>query len=224
MPRVAIIVTGLGLSPVATEAAIRRLPADVTLAFSPYAEALGRWVREARQAGHEVLLALPMESTAFPVSDAGPYALRVSDKPEETLRRLEFLLSRGTQYVGVATEPGTGFAEDDTLIRPVLQALKDRGLMFVDGVPGGDTAAIDIAREIELPRTVIDIVLDSEPSRAAIDAQFLLLENIIRKRQAAVARASPYPATLERLVAWIETLKDKNMVLAPVTAIVNRQP
>src|SRR3984885_6001362 len=60
-PRVAVLLTGLGLSSAPTEAAINRLPPEVTLSFSPYAEHLGDWLQAARAAGHEVLLDLPLE-------------------------------------------------------------------------------------------------------------------------------------------------------------------
>jgi polysaccharide deacetylase 2 family uncharacterized protein YibQ len=36
--------------------------------------------------------------------------------------------------------------------------------------------------------------------------------------------AQPYPVTLERLREWLATLETKGLVLAPVTAVANRQP
>ena len=48
-PRIAVIVTGLGLSAAATEAAIKLLPGAVTLAFDPYAPGLEAWIVMARQ-------------------------------------------------------------------------------------------------------------------------------------------------------------------------------
>src|SRR5262249_41642783 len=54
-PLVAVLVTGLGLSSATTEAAIAKLPPEITLSFSPYAEKLGDWLTAARAAGHEAL-------------------------------------------------------------------------------------------------------------------------------------------------------------------------
>ena len=39
-----------------------------------------------------------------------------------------------------------------------------------------------------------------------------------------MAMAQPYPVTIERLQAWIGTLETKGLVLAPITAVANRQP
>ena len=43
-PRVAVILSGLGLSSAATEAAIQGLPGEVTLAFQPFADNIQQWI------------------------------------------------------------------------------------------------------------------------------------------------------------------------------------
>jgi len=222
-PRIAIIVTGLGLSQAATEAAITRLPGSVTLAFDPYAKGLDDWIPLAREAGHEVLLSLPMESANFPVHDPGPYALRTSLAPADNLRRLEFVLSRLSGYVGVVTVMGSGFTTAEEQLRPVLEALRERGLLFVEAVRTPKTLAPEIATEIGLPHVANDLLLDEDPSKAAIDIRLAELEGIGRKRTTAVAMATPNPATLERIAAWAATLEGKNLALAPVSAVALRQ-
>ena len=222
-PRVAVIVTGLGLSQAATEAAITRLPGSVTLAFDPYAKGLDDWIPLAREAGHEVLLSLPMESANFPVHDPGPYALRTSLAPADNLRRLEFVLSRLSGYVGVVTVMGSGFTTAEEQLRPLLEALRGRGLLFVEAVRAPKTLAPEMASEIDLPHVANDMVLDENPSRAAVDIRLAELEGIVRKHTTAVAMAAPNPATLERIAAWAATLEGKNLALAPVSAVALRQ-
>ena len=48
--RIAIVVSGLGISAKATAAALASLPAGVTLGFAPYAGDVQHWVAEARAA------------------------------------------------------------------------------------------------------------------------------------------------------------------------------
>jgi polysaccharide deacetylase 2 family uncharacterized protein YibQ len=74
-PRIAILISGLGPSGAATEAAIQGLPGAVSLAFWPYADRIDNWIRLARAAGHEVLLNLPMEPENYPAFDPGPKTL-----------------------------------------------------------------------------------------------------------------------------------------------------
>ena len=65
-----------------------------------------------------------------------------------------------------------------------------------------------------------------EPSanRAAIDAKLNRVERLALTKGAAVALAQPYPVTIERLNVWIAELAERGVVLAPISAVVNRQP
>lgn len=222
-PRVAVVVGGLGLSRAATEAAIARLPAAVTLAFDPYATGLDDWVEAARRAGHEVLIELPMEPADYPLRDPGPYALMTSLDAQQNLGRLRFVLSRISGYVGVVTVMGSRFLTEESHVRPLLDALKQRGLMLVDGSRGAKSLAPKLATEIGVPRVVADVILDEAPSRTAIDARLVELENRVRDKAVAIALSEPYPVSLERIATWAATLEGKNIALAPVSALADKQ-
>ena len=99
--RIAIMVSGLGISAKATTAALASLPPGVTLGFAPYAGDVQHWVNQARQFGHEVLLEVPMEPFDFPDSDPGPHTLRTGVDENSNLQRLTWTLSRFTGYAGV---------------------------------------------------------------------------------------------------------------------------
>ena len=99
--RIAIVVSGLGISAKSTTAALASLPAGVTLGFAPYAGDVQHWVSQARQFGHEVVLEVPMEPFDFPDSDPGPHTLRTGVDENSNLQRLTWTLSRFTGYAGV---------------------------------------------------------------------------------------------------------------------------
>ncbi|MEX2451806.1 MAG: divergent polysaccharide deacetylase family protein [Rhodospirillales bacterium] len=222
-PRIGIIITGMGLSRAATEAAISKLPGAVTLAFTPYAQVLDDWASIARRMGHEVMLSLPMESATFPVEDAGPYALLSEVPVKENLNRLDSVLGKMGGYVGVVGYMGTLFSKDTEKLRPILETLKLRGLMFVDNGETKQTAAPKLATAIGVPRAMTDLSLDSRLSLAAIDGQLARLEGIARERAAAIAISAPYPIVMERLARWIKTLDDKKLALAPISALADVQ-
>ena len=111
-PRIAIVVNGLGLSARTTSAAIQTLPAAVTLSFAPYESDVQRWVGEARRAGHEVLLEIPMESYDFPDSDPGPHTLRAAAGEESNTERLVWSMTRFTGYAGITNLQGGRFLAD----------------------------------------------------------------------------------------------------------------
>ena len=222
-PRVALVVRGLGMSEVATDAAIRLLPGGVTLAFDPYAPGLLDWVAQAREAGHEVMIMMPLEPTTFPTDDPGPQGLMTGNDPEENRFRMEYVLSRMTGYVGVMTVMGSKFNTSDEHLRTFLGEIKSRGLMFLEGELGDKSLAPKIATEIGLPRAFADVIIDEIPTKKAIGRQLIELEAILAKQPAALAVAEAYPASIERLAAWTAGLEAKNFVLAPVSALADKQ-
>lgn len=220
-PRIAIVVTELGLSRAATEAAIDRLPPEVTLAFNPLAPDLQSWIVKARARGHEVMLDLPMEPLAYPSEDPGPNALLASLGEVENLRRLGFLLARADGYVGVATYMGSRFEGSAELIEPVLRRLAEKGYLFLANRSGPTSEVPALAASLQLPYAGNDRFLDTEATRVAIDGRLQQLERLARTRMGAVAMGLPYPVTIERVAAWAETLGAKGIALAPVSALVS---
>ncbi len=220
-PRIAILIAGLGPSSAATETAIQGLPGGVSLAFWPYADQIDRWMRLARAAGHEVLLNLPMEPDNYPDFDPGPQTLLTSLTPQQNLARLDWALSRVTGYVGVADYLGSRFTASRRDVTPVLEAIRRRGLVFVDSRVTAHSVAPEIAQRIGLPWAASTRFLDEpQVSRDAIDAKLRELESIARVQHVALGIGAPYPVTLERIAAWADGLEDKGFALAPVTAIV----
>ena len=223
-PRIAVVLTGLGLSSAGTEAAIKQLPAAVTLSFTPYSRKLNQWIALARVNGHEVMLDLPMEPTSYPQDDPGPRGLLTALSSRQNLERLRWTLDRATGYVGVATVMGSRFTASEQHLTPVLKALKNRGLLFLDNRASDESIAGALASEIGLPRAVNDRALDrAQASRVAIDARLVQIETIARANGTAVAMGRPYPVTIERLRVWTKELRARGFVLAPISAVADRQ-
>jgi polysaccharide deacetylase 2 family uncharacterized protein YibQ len=210
-PRMAVVVTGLGLDKDATEAAIAKLPPEVTLAFSPYAGGLDKWVKKARDAGHEVMLMLPSEPVGYPARDPGPYGLLVSNTPEENIARLEQVLARAPGAVGVLAPDGA-FVHSAKL-STVLMALKERGMIFV-----ADGAKVDV----DLPNAAVTAVLDNDLFRDAIEARLTAAARTAKTGGSGVVVVSPRPVAFDRLLGWLDRLGDQGLVLAPATGVVKQ--
>jgi polysaccharide deacetylase 2 family uncharacterized protein YibQ len=222
-PRIALIVTGLGLSRSATGAAVRRLPGAVTLAFDSYGSNLADWAAAARDAGHETLILLPMETAAFPVRDPGPNAIVSTLEEKENLRRLETVMSRMPGYLGIMNSMGSQFIQDAIRLKPILEAIKARGLMFIDSGQVRKSAAPKVATEIGLPRAISNVIIDRKPSRAYINRQLTRLENIAREQSVSIGIFHPYPVSLQQISAWIKTLDQKKLALGPISSMADVQ-
>ncbi|MBY6260571.1 divergent polysaccharide deacetylase family protein [Azospirillum sp. 412522] len=222
-PRVAIVMSDLGLSGVTTGNALAKLPPGITLAFLPYAERLDDWVERARTKGHEVMLSVPMEPLNYPRDDPGPNALLTMLGPDRNVERLEWSLGKAVGYVGITSTTGSKFTASPAAMQPVIDALKARGLLLVDARANPKSVAGPLANLAGVPRALGDRVIDRDLSRGAIDDQLRELEEIAKTNGAAVGFASPYPTTIERLNLWLTALADRGIALAPVSAVVNIQ-
>jgi len=74
-----------------------------------------------------------------------------------------------------------------------------------------------------LPRAVADLSIDDRPDRDYIDGRLAELERRARETGYAVGVALGYPVTIERLALWSRGLEQKNLALAPVSALVGQQ-
>lgn len=217
-PRIALVVSGMGISDSATAHAIETLPPEVTLSFAPYGADLQTWIGKARGAGHEVLLELPMEPFGYPQNDPGPYTLLTSLQPAENISRLEWLLSRFAGYAGVMNYQGARFTSSPTALSPVLAALKSRGLMYVDNGASQRSLAPKLAGEMNLPASAGTRFVDPVQNPEVIGQSLSALEEAAKQSGLAVGVASAFPITVDEVARWTETLKARGFVLVPVTA------
>ena len=222
-PRIALIVTNLGLSATYTKAALKLLPEDITLSFSHVAPRLKSWIREARQKGHEVLMDIPMEPLGFPKNDPGRATLLTSSNEVENLNRLEHVMKKAGGYVGLLGTLGTKFMLHSETFLPILKTIKQRGLIYVDSRSTSRSLGPELASSIQLPRAFNNIFIDKEPSNQKIKGKLDELEKIALKKRFAVGIAQPFPLTIEILSQWAEKLKAKQISLAPITAVVDKQ-
>jgi polysaccharide deacetylase 2 family uncharacterized protein YibQ len=208
----------LGLHSGQTEAALAELPESVTLAFSPFSSELPNWLEEATDAGHETMLMVPMEPQNYPRDDPGPYTLLTTVSTSENQDRLDWVLDRGEDYVGVVTQMGSRFTRERDALRPVLEELGNRSLILLDSRTTSESIATDLADEMNVRHAANDMFIDELPSAESIDERLRQLEQIAQERGSAVGMAL-YPITVERLRAWIPTLEAKGIALVPISLV-----
>ena len=219
--RIALLVNGLGLSQQVTTTAITKLPAPVTLALSPYGRNLQNWVRQARAAGHEVMLQIPLEPFDYPDNDPGPQTLLTSLTPEENQKRLLWLLARFTGYTGITNHMGAKFAAAQEVFLPVLEELRSRGLIYLDDGTSARSTAGSIARELGLGFSVAQVHVDADKTREGIDEALAKLENAALENGFAIGVGTSLPVTIERISDWAKKLEEKGIVLIPVSAAIH---
>jgi polysaccharide deacetylase 2 family uncharacterized protein YibQ len=218
-PRIAIIVSGLGVSDSATADAIAKLPGAVTLGFMPYGSDVAALAGRARARGHEVLLQVPMEPFDYPDNDPGPQTLLTSLTPQQNIERLYWLMSRFRGYVGIAGAMGARFTASEPSFAPVLREAAKRGLIFVDDGANPRSLAGRIAGANNLPFAKADVTIDAVPTATEIDHALGRLEMAARERSVVVGISSGLPVSINHIAKWAKDLAGHGVQLVPITAV-----
>lgn len=232
-PKVSVIIGGMGLHPEATNIAIRRLPPEITLSFSPYAPKLDSLMRKARSYGHEVMLDLPMETENFPSVDPGPFGLLTILPSAENLSRLEMVMAQAGGYIGFLGQPGK-FASSDTTMGTILEYIQKHGLLYIQSdmpAPPQDNSEKKadlnaVIKRISAPKAGATPVVESTMTidhnrwRSSVDARLDYTRLVAQGQGAALVVVFPSPLTFERVVAWSQGLANRGVTLAPASAVV----
>lgn len=220
--RVAILVNGLGLPGGPSEEVLKGLPAPVSVAYGAYGRDVQDLVTKVRAAGHEILLQIPLEPDDYPKQDPGPHTLLTSLPTNENIKRLRWLMSRYTGYVGVTNHMGAKFETTKDSFLPVLEELKKRGLIYVDDGTVPSSTAEQIASLLGLDYSAANIQLDT--ASGGITKALTELETMARERGSAIGVAKVKPETVKQLADWADKLEAKEgIVLVPVSAAVKSQ-
>ncbi len=217
--RVAIVIGGLAVSQTGTQAAIAKLPAEVTLAFAPQGNSIGRWMQAARQSGHEIVMQVPLEPFDYPNVNPGRNTLTVAATPDENLKNLHWALSRTTNYTGVMNYMGARFSSDAAAMQPFMAELGKRGLAYIDDGSSARSLAPDVALKDGVPFVAGDTVIDAVQDRGAILKKLDSLEATARAKGTAVGIGSAFDLTVDTVSSWVAEAKKRGIEIVPISAV-----
>lgn len=219
-PTVSLVIGGLGINYTHTKSAIDELPPEVTLSFAPHARNLQTWINRAREAGHEVLIELPMEPHNYGRVRPHANTLRADTNPVANTSNLEAILGLAHGYFGVINYQGDKFSADSEASRSMFEALRARGVAFIeDGSLPPTSTLRESAGAVGARFVEADYVIDARIDADAMQSQLTSLENTALNQGGALGTAIAYPLTVDIIREWTETLESKGIVLAPASAL-----
>jgi hypothetical protein len=221
-PMIAIVLDDVGVNRRGAQLAIA-LPAPLTLSFMTYADGLPAMTAQARAAGHELMLHVPMQPRSDAM-DPGPNVLREDLPRAELMQRLNWGLARFDGFVGINNHMGSRFTAAPEGMALVMGELKARGLLFLDSLTAADSVAGSLAARAQVPYAVRDVFIDNEPDdAAAIHRQLAILEQTARQQGYAVGIGHPHAGTVAALAEWIPEMQARGFALVPISAIVRHR-
>ena len=109
------------------------------------------------------------------------------------MKRLQWLMSRYTGYVGVTNHMGAKFEATQDSLAPVLEEVKARGLLFVDdGSVQGSTGGQIASRSVSTIRLPI-VQIDGDVAKGLAE-----LETLAKRTRRRDRRRQAKPATIKQ--------------------------
>lgn len=217
--KVALVIGGLGLSQTGTQEAIEKLPSEVTLAFAPQGNSIGRWMQSARREGHEIMLQLPLEPYDYPQVNPGRNTLTTTADEDQNIQNLHWVLSRTTNYTGLVNYMGARFSSDRAAFEPVMRELGERGLLYLDDGSSARSLAADLASGSDVPFAQGDAIIDQVRERGAILKKLDQLEATARAKGQAIGTGSAFDVTVDAVASWVREAKKRGIEIVPVSAL-----
>lgn len=221
LPVVAVILDDMGNDLHSGRQALA-LPAGVTYAILPHSPHARTLADEARQAGRELMLHLPMQ--ARDGRQLGPGGLELHMTRQQFRRTLRSSLASVPNVAGINNHMGSQLTRHPGAMQWLMQAIREQGdLYYVDSRTDERTVAEAVAKAEGLPSSRRDVFLDNVRDEAAIRAQFDRLLVKARRHGSAIAIGHPYPETLAVLAHELSRLDELGVELLPVSAIIEQQ-
>ncbi len=217
--RVAIVIGGMGVSQTSTQAAIDRLPPEITLGFAPQGNSLSRWAQAARKKGHEILLQVPMEPFDYPRVDPGRGTLIVDATPAANLKVLHDSMGRLTNYAGVMNYLGARFTSEPAALDPIMHDVGERGLLYLDDGTSARSQADALSGANRAPYAAGDIVIDQVQDKKEIMKSLDQLEATARAKGSAIAIGTGFDVTVEAVTEWAKGAQKRGIEIVGVASL-----
>lgn len=221
--KIALIMTGMGLSKQTDERAINAMPAPVTLAFSPYGKYSKADSTAAAKDGHKIIALIPMEPTNYPKDDPGTLALLGRNSIKDNQKNIAHILSAVPPAAAGMNYMGSRFLTAEQNADLVFKALGSKKMAFVEAPVSERSVAKSVAKATGEAYGAVDIYIDDSATENDIRSQLSELERISRQRGIAVGVVHPFPLTFTLLDNWMQTLDSRNLSLVDVATAIDLQ-
>ncbi|HYD08097.1 MAG TPA: divergent polysaccharide deacetylase family protein, partial [Reyranella sp.] len=179
--RVGLLMLNLGADEALTRRAIEELPPEVGLAFLAGTPDLPRWLKLAREWGHESYLMLPVDDPGGP-AERGIRPIEGTADPAENLRRLRVAMARGEGYLGFVVPGHSVVSQSDLIARPLVKEIADRGLALIEINPARVSAMYRLTVELGVGYARSSTVLDYKLAQGSIDSNLERLVDWVSER------------------------------------------
>ncbi|NDJ55535.1 divergent polysaccharide deacetylase family protein [Enterobacteriaceae bacterium 4M9] len=201
--KLALVIDDFGYRP-QQENQVIALPAPVSVAVLPNAPHAKEMAIKAHNAGHEVLIHLPMAPLSKQPLEKD--TLRPDMSSTEIERIIRDAVNKVPYAVGLNNHMGSAMTSSLFGMQKVMQALESYNLYFLDSMTIGNSQAMRAASGTGVKVIKRKVFLDDNQNEAAIRQQFTRAVELARRHGSAIAIGHPHPSTVRVLQQMIPTL------------------
>ncbi len=199
------------------------LDKNITFAILPDQRFSELVMRKAVETGHETLIHIPMEPVSYPQNNPGSNAIYVHLSQREIRKRMERFIKQLPLCIGANNHMGSLATTDETVMRTVLNVLKENDLFFIDSRTSTTSIAYDLARQMIIPAFESSLFLDTpDISQRTLNNKISLLKSMAQTHDKILVIT--HCATEERykfLKQFIEKISRFDFELIPVSELFN---
>lgn len=201
--KLAIVIDDFGYRP-QTENQVIAMPAAVTVAVLPNAPHAKEMATKAHNAGHEVLIHLPMAPLSKQPLEKD--TLRPDMSSAEIERIISDAVSKVPYATGLNNHMGSAMTSSLFGMQKVMQVLGHYDLYFLDSMTIGNSQAMRAAQGTGVKVIKRKVFLDDTQNEADIRMQFNHAVQLARRNGSAIAIGHPHPSTVRVLQQMLPTL------------------
>ncbi len=169
----------------------------------------------------EIILHLPLEPWNSENHSINHGTLRTNMAREELLAQLEKSINAVPHLAGVSNHMGSKFTEDREKMGWLLNALKEKGLYFLDSRTSKKTVGHAMARTMRLRTARRDLFLDSTHDQQFVEKQLHKILPLVQRRGGTlVVIGHPHHYTISALKQYLPVLKQQGVAIVPLSEMV----
>nr|WP_310607153.1 divergent polysaccharide deacetylase family protein [Buttiauxella brennerae] len=201
--KLAIVIDDFGYRP-AQENQVIALPSNISVAVLPNAPHAREMATKAHNAGHEVLIHLPMAPLSKQPLEKD--TLRPDMSSGEIERIIREAVNDVPYAVGLNNHMGSAMTSSLFGMQKVMQALGQYNLYFLDSMTIGNSQSMRAAAGTNVKVIKRKVFLDDTQNEADIRFQFNRAVELARRNGSAIAIGHPHPTTVRVLQQMVYSL------------------
>lgn len=216
--QLALVIDDFGYRPT-EEHKVIALPNTISIAVLPDAPHARSMATLAHQAGHEVLIHLPMAPMSKQPLEVNTLT------PEMSLTQVQSIIEHAIRQVpyavGLNNHMGSRMTSSLPAMQKVMSVLNHHQLYFLDSVTIGNTQAVNAAQGTTVKVLKRNVFLDDTQNEADIRYQFQRAVKLAQRNGSVIAIGHPHPTTVRVLQQLLPTLP-ADIKLVKLSQLLNR--